>query len=790
MWLRSWWWVAAGVVLLGLLLVQFVRVNEKIFEQVAYTGHAGELIGAKMVGQTFVAPGNYLSGVAVQFGTYSGRNNTRPVQFGLREWGSAEDLRIARVMPAELGDNQPYRFDFDPIADSAGTTYFFYVTSPESTQGNAVTVGIDNRDPYPSGTAFIGDAKAVAKSGKPVTDLAFALYQAVPVSAAAWHWLISWWHNFTFDRAWLPGVLGAVVVTLVWCWADRIKTRRATLGTLGVLFIAALLWRWWYARELPLTNDEGNYLYDAWTLLHGKLAGGDGYVKAPLFIAWIALWQLVAGHTVLAGRMSSVVISSLTLWPVYVLAVSLWNRRTGLVAAALWAVTGVAVVFGIYVHTQPVALFFAVAGIALLAHTVRHNTRAWRFVAAGVLLGLGVASRKSVLAVGLVPLIMLLIPQFHPSGGIEGYTRKVKQLAWVGLGFVVVIALFLLAAHSMYGTMGVREAIGIGSAEDSINTDPAQAEQVRAYSIRGMTPFFRESLPLILLSLIGLGVAGERWARRWVQPVVAKLAWLLPAAIFYWAWWFFFEYEGAVFHRFGILELWYIFPAVLLLLAVWPFDPPMPRLRRAGSLLGTYVVVPLWVFGLVIFYTNWIKFHANYIAEFIPPLVVLSAYGAVALRDRLPRYLCEAVWLVVIGAIVVTGYVTFVFEHTGTFQQEAVAEAAAWAKENIPADQAIFTGAAVVPYVSGQHVALDIAHPRWYAYEFTRKDPVRLNTFLPSAEKMLEAFRKSEWVLMEQQTGFSFLMEYSEIEKSINEDFQAVHVVENGSNTLTFYRRQ
>ena len=44
---------------------------------------------------------------------------------------------------------------------------------------------------------------------------------------------------------------------------------------------------------------------------------------------------------------------------------------------------------------------------------------------------------------------------------------------------------------------------------------------------------------------------------------------------------------------------------------------------------------------------------------------------------------------------------------------------------------------------------------------------------------------------LDKQTGFSFLMEYSEIEKAILEEqgWERVHGIENGSNTLTFYRK-
>jgi hypothetical protein len=130
-----------------------------------------------------------------------------------------------------------------------------------------------------------------------------------------------------------------------------------------------------------------------------------------------------------------------------------------------------------------------------------------------------------------------------------------------------------------------------------------------------------------------------------------------------------------------------------------------------------------------------------------------------------------------------------VFEHTGTFDQKAVKDAAAWARQHIPSEDRIFTGAAVVPYISGHRISADIAHPRWYAYEFTRTDTNRLNTFLPSAQEMVESFRQAPWLLMDEQTRFSFVQEYPEIEQAIPRDFVPVKEFENLSNTLTFYQR-
>jgi len=521
-----------------------------------------------------------------------------------------------------------------------------------------------------------------------------------------------------------------------------------------------------------------------------------------------------------------------------------------LVAAAAWALLGVTTVFNIYIHTQPLATFFALCGIAALlvgkrwfneARIKLSRSEEWKGVlwllAAGILLGLGVVSRKSVLATGLVPLAVILV-------GVVGWRRKVKGLVVVGLGFVLVLTVFLSVASFVYGTEGFWEAAGFNSAEDGVTAvDEAEREQVRAYSIRGMTPFFRESLPLIMLAVLGLGYVGE-WLlvglmrqkgwfsdKSWVIHLAQKLAWLVPLAVFSWAWSFFKEYEGSSIMLFGMWQLWWVMLVTVVLLAAWPsvldrmekskrateenkdgFSlendavQPVDEIDRLSVRLNVvrWLVPVVWVVGLVMFYMSWIKFHANYIGEFLPPLVILAGVaipelwrrmahgraGRVKSVDRMIKLVLSVGFVGVLGwSLFVSGYITFVHEHTGTFQQGSLQEAAQWAKDNIPMNEPIFTGAAAVPYLSRHRTALDIAHPRWYAYEFTRKDTKRLETFLPSIEEMVNAYREANWFMLDKQTGFSFIMEYSEIEAVLSEDWERGQGIENGSNTLTFYKR-
>ncbi|MDP3996925.1 MAG: glycosyltransferase family 39 protein [Candidatus Andersenbacteria bacterium] len=884
--------VLGGLVLLAVLAVaaNFVLVQEKLIDFTRYTTNAGELTSDSVVGQTFVAGEDNLSAVGVMFATYSDRDNTGRVIFHLREGIDArDDIRRESVGVLALGDNKKYVFKFEPIKDSKDTTYFFYVEAPDSTPGNSVTVDLDTTDPYHLGTAFIArgvvggvlDPVKLAMSGKQTIDVVFTTYHEVSmrtamtnsVIAAGREFVVTWATRrgdyYLLAELLIPAVLFlSLLIALGRGEADDLPRKYIILGV-SVLVVLALAARWFYARQMSLTNDEGNYLYDASTLLRGKLAGGDGYVKAPLVIGWLAVWEFILGHTIMAGRIASAVAGAAAVWPMYIIGREAGGKKAGLLSAAAWALFGATTVGTIYVHTQTLAIFLGLAGVAVVWSTLRaaqnigedlkqEELSMKRMFAAGLLLGLAVACRKSMLAWGLPALVLILLE-------VRGWRQKIKVLVMVGLGFGVVIGLMLGLAWWLYGLVGIREVTGLNSAEDGLSSvDPDQADQVRAYSLKGMTPFFRESLPLILLSLLGWGLLLEQAGRKTLAAiglgkrkravrflgdvVLPKVLWILPLLVFAWAWSFFFEYEGEFFWKLdGIKYLWYAMGGVIILAALWPravrerveasdtgtakikksTQPPVNSIlpnvvgrkpgtnvpfeaeeNKSGNLVGTWagaLMIPLWLIGLVFLYMHWIKFHANYIIEFLPPLAALAGVGALLWWRRVRvtpefveehplwtigrRFIGLAAALIIVWSVFVSSYVTYIFEHTGTFDLGALNEAAVWAKENIPADESIFTGAAAVPYLSGHQVALDIAHPRWYAYEFTREDPDRLDTFLPPKDEMVGAFRQARWFLNEQQTSFSFMMEYSEIEKGLADDFELAHEVENGSNTLSFYRR-
>jgi hypothetical protein len=112
--------------------------------------HIGELVGGVTVGQTIPNAPDHWRAIEIGMATFSGRRNTEPVILHIREDAeSTTDLRTVTVSATEIADQSWQRFEFEPITEAEGQTYYVLLESPTSTRGNAVTVRYLDKDLRP-----------------------------------------------------------------------------------------------------------------------------------------------------------------------------------------------------------------------------------------------------------------------------------------------------------------------------------------------------------------------------------------------------------------------------------------------------------------------------------------------------------------------------------------------------------------------------------------------------------------------------------------------------------------
>ncbi len=145
-------------------------------------GHAGQIVnyenldmtgleikGDFILGQTFLAPADGLHRIDVILRTYE-RRNMHDVTFYLKQSPDSPEILYQETFnAATVGNNRWRRFEFSPIPDSAGKRYFFYLASPNSVDGDAISVGGATGDFYNDGITHLAIGPAQG-------DLAFRTY--------------------------------------------------------------------------------------------------------------------------------------------------------------------------------------------------------------------------------------------------------------------------------------------------------------------------------------------------------------------------------------------------------------------------------------------------------------------------------------------------------------------------------------------------------------------------------------------------------------------------------------
>ncbi|HEX6385950.1 MAG TPA: glycosyltransferase family 39 protein [Anaerolineae bacterium] len=204
------------------------------------------------------------------------------------------------------------------------------------------------------------------------------------------------------------------------------------------MIVTAATLRFWQLGQLPpgLYRDEAMNGLDALSVLEGQhalfFAANNG--REPAYIYLTALSIAIFGRSALAVRLAAAVIGTLATLPIYQMAATWFDRRTGLLAAWVWAIT----LWPVHLSRlglRPILL------VPLLALTFWLGTLAYRrqerrlWLLAGAVYGVAF---YTYLAVRFTPLLLLLFLLYLVW---SGRGRELwPGVLWFGAGAVVVVA--------------------------------------------------------------------------------------------------------------------------------------------------------------------------------------------------------------------------------------------------------------------------------------------------------------------------------------------------------------
>ncbi len=241
--------------------------------------------------------------------------------------------------------------------------------------------------------------------------------------------------------AWLPWVLGVLLGAAgLWGggrgarWHGRGRWREVV--AVALLLVTALALRVIGLGDIPapMSGDEGSMALEARQVLLGEWLNpfGTGWFShANLFYYVQAASLRLGGWNLAALRLPTALLGTLSVGAVYLLGRGLFGRETAWVAALSMAGWSLLLHMGRMGLNNAADPLFAALVLALLQRGMVSGRR-WHFVAAGLVLGLGLYFYFGTrLLVVLVPLMALL-------GGWRGLARR-----WRGLAVLAVVALLV-----------------------------------------------------------------------------------------------------------------------------------------------------------------------------------------------------------------------------------------------------------------------------------------------------------------------------------------------------------
>lgn len=778
----------------------FLKIPYSSTYQYSYNRSLNEIRGDLEAGQIFTSVRSDLASVSFQFATYGDRKNDRDVIFEIRrKYTDKEPLRKVVVKSSNLTDHRFYEFKFPVVTDAKGKEFYASVRSPESAEGNAVTIDYFNSDSYggeKNALVVLSRDKNNKITGQNIikknSETAFKISHRIPAGEFIARTVIRKFNEFIrslrtnsgdylkSSRFLFFSFLVAFIIPLSNQITVFFQSRKKAVILLLLFMVAGAGIRLIYLNKMPYTNDEGFYLYDARTLLQGSLPGGDALAKSPIFVLLTSTFIAIFGNILKAGRYVSLILGVISALPLYYLASNLKDRKAGIIASSMWLFSGAPALFTIYGHTQTTQIFLATSTLALVTLATRNPKWYW-FFAAGGFLGLAQVSRKSSIAL-IIPIIFILL--------LNSVFRKelFKRLAWGAAGFATVVTIFLSLIFKLYGSVGVYYAMGVSLAKASFEQFDA-----RVSVINDVLPFFREAYPLVFLALIFIGFFLELILKE--RPtIMSRFSWFIPVSIAAASNAFVQNNENSMRLEGGVGLFWQLIPFFLIIIALLPRSSAKDSLTQKNNQVLTPIV---WFMATVIIYAAWIKFRANYIAEFLPALVLAAGIGGAYfaeyykwenLKGKFPKVIYYLFLMVFFWGSFGAMQNAYKFDHTGTFHWSSISEAASYLQKNANQKELISTGALAIPYLSGHHVPYDAAHSTWYAYGFI--EPELRNVFMASAEDMQEKFlHETNWFVRDKITEFSFFLEYPKIKSDVENNFEEVLEIENYSNPIRIYRR-
>ena len=467
---------------------------------------------------------------------------------------------------------------------------------------------------------------------------------------------------------------------------------------LALILVISLLARVATLNSEWIDVDEGNYLYDAKLLSEGAMPFQDFYMKEFLYTFVLSSYGKIFGLSLMGIRFLSAIFSLVTIIFMYKIGSRLYDNKTGIAAAALYAFMPFAIFWNNLVRESVLGIMLMTIAVYYLIKFIKTEN----FLDIGMnalFLFLAFITRRSMIFFLLAEALLLIYMHRNRIRFL------IKSFAYAVLG--ASLPFLLLLAYSYAIDANFLKMLGF---EFSPITNAFSWQQFLGQRI--LLPYWllREAayaiVPLMIVILFTL-----KDRLRWFLFGFFSILVLTSA--------FAFEYAVLKFpermSQYPVPSAWFYIASLAYLAA---FFAVSYKILKSGHIFEeTNKTALLWLVSIMAFYAIYSRFHVVYFAEAIPATIILITPFLTRLYNE-KNLLSKLFFMLFAIGMVLSAY--FYIEYHGLNNKwsiETANDAAAYVKENTNAGDEIFTPLTFIAIMSERELVLNITHPLYYHFD-------------------------------------------------------------------------
>lgn len=231
-------------------------------------------------------------------------------------------------------------------------------------------------------------------------------------------------------------------------WEKSLQWILASKAILLVLIIAAVLRLYKIADYLTFLGDEGRDALVVYNILHGKLtllgptASVGGFFLGPVYYYFMSPFLWLFNYNPVGPAVMVALLGVATVYLVYVVGKSFFDFKTGLVAAFLYAISPLVIIYSRSSWNPNVVPFFSILTIYVLYQAYARKSYKL-FIVSGFLLGIMLQLHYLALFLGVIVAIYILIIYLRPKKLLKSFIAILKTYGFLFIGFLIGFSPFL-----------------------------------------------------------------------------------------------------------------------------------------------------------------------------------------------------------------------------------------------------------------------------------------------------------------------------------------------------------